>query len=59
MHYFDSSHPLASYRFASELSSLLQKHCPAGNTLVFLCIGSDRATGDTVKYKQGKIRNFI
>ena len=48
MHYFDSSHPIASYRFASELSSLLQKHCPAGNTLVFLCIGSDRATGDSL-----------
>ena len=46
MHYYDSSQPLASYKFAEELSSLLQKLCSPGHTLVFLCIGSDRATGD-------------
>lgn len=46
MKYYDSSLPLTSYDFSNELSSLLQKHCPAGYTLVFLCIGSDRATGD-------------
>lgn len=46
MHYFDSSERLTSYKFADELSSLLSKHCPPNHTLVFLCIGSDRATGD-------------
>ena len=48
MLYFDSSRPLTSYHFATELASLLQKHCPPGHTLVFLCIGSDRATGDSL-----------
>lgn len=46
MKYFDSSQPLASYKFSEELTLLLRKHYPAGHTLVFLCIGSDRATGD-------------
>jgi len=46
MQYFDSSQHLTSYKFADELSSLLYKHCPPNRTLVFLCIGSDRATGD-------------
>lgn len=46
MQYFDSSQPLTSYKFSNALASLLQKHCPPGHTLVFLCIGSDRATGD-------------
>lgn len=46
MQYYDSSQPLTSYKFADELACLLQKKCPPGHTLVFLCIGSDRATGD-------------
>lgn len=46
MLYFDSSQPFASYTFSGELASLLKKHCPSDHTLVFLCIGSDRATGD-------------
>lgn len=46
MKYFDSSLPLSTYKFSDELFSLLQKHCPPEHTLVFLCIGSDRATGD-------------
>ncbi len=46
MKYFDSALPLSSYKFSDELFALIQKHCPPGYTLVFLCIGSDRATGD-------------
>ena len=46
MQYFDSAHNSSSYRFADELSSLLQQHCSSKHTLVFLCVGSDRATGD-------------
>ena len=46
MQYYDSNYPLASYDFASSLFSLLEEHrCPK-STIVFLCIGSDRATGD-------------
>lgn len=48
MKYFDSALPLSSYKFSDELFALLQKHCPSGHTLVFLCIGSDRATGDSL-----------
>ncbi len=46
MQYYDSSRPLTSYKFGDALAELLQKQCPPGYTLVFLCIGSDRATGD-------------
>lgn len=46
MQYFDSTHASSSYKFADELSLLLQRHCSQKHTLVFLCVGSDRATGD-------------
>jgi len=46
MLYFNSAHSSSSSKFADEFSSLLQKCCPPEHTLVFLCVGSDRATGD-------------
>ena len=60
MQYFDSSRRMASYQFADELLSLLYKHCPPDHTLVFLCVGSDRATGDCLGpilgYKLSRLR---
>lgn len=46
MQYFDSAHISSSYKFADEFSLLLQQHCSSKHTPVFLCVGSDRATGD-------------
>ena len=46
MQYFDSANTASSYKFADELRLLLQRHCSPKHTLIFLCIGSDRATGD-------------
>lgn len=46
MQYFDSAHASSSYKFADELYLLLKRNCSPKQTLVFLCIGSDRATGD-------------
>ena len=48
MQYFNSVSSSSSYKFADEFTALLQKHCPASHTFVFLCIGSDRATGDSL-----------
>lgn len=60
MQYFDSSHSSSSYKFATELSLLLQQHCLPKHTLVFLCVGSDRATGDCLGpilgYKLSRLR---
>ena len=60
MQYFDSSHSSSSYKFASELRLLLQQHCHPKHTLVFLCVGSDRATGDCLGpilgYKLSRLR---
>ena len=46
MNYYQSSDSLAPYEFGDALYSLLQKHSCLNKTIVFLCIGSDRATGD-------------
>lgn len=46
MQYYNSVSSSSSYKFADEFALLLQKNCSPKNTLVFLCIGSDRATGD-------------
>ena len=60
MQYFDSSHSSSSYKFAAELSLLLQQHYLPKHTLVFLCVGSDRATGDCLGpilgYKLSRLR---
>lgn len=60
MQYFNSVSSSSSYKFADEFTALLQKHCPASHTFVFLCIGSDRATGDCLGpllgYKLSRLR---
>lgn len=44
--YYNSEIPAASLDFSSALKTLLCRQRAENRTLVFLCIGSDRATGD-------------
>jgi putative sporulation protein YyaC len=46
LNYYNSENPTTPYEFSSALKTLLQEKQLSGRTLVFLCIGSDRATGD-------------
>lgn len=46
LQYYNSESPTAAYEFSTALKYLLDQHCLQDRTLVFLCIGSDRATGD-------------
>lgn len=46
-HYFDPEQTDSLACFASLLESMLKKH-PSFHDLVLLCIGSDRATGDSL-----------
>ncbi len=46
IYYFNPEEQLASYYFGEALSKLLEENYRRGQELVFLCIGSDRATGD-------------
>lgn len=46
--YFDASNTHTPYHFGKELATLIKKNMAPGQELVFLCIGSDRATGDSL-----------
>jgi putative sporulation protein YyaC len=58
--YFDAKDKLASFRLAECLSKLLLEHNLVYETVVVLCIGTDRVTGDSlgplVGYKLSKSR---
>jgi putative sporulation protein YyaC len=44
--YFDSNEQNSAYELGLALSVLIKKHVLHDKNIVFLCIGSDRATGD-------------
>ncbi len=44
--YFNSTEKNIAYEMGCMLSDLLREHVVANKTIIFLCIGSDRATGD-------------
>lgn len=46
--YYDARDGRAPYHFGLELRRTLRQHRMPGQELVFLCIGSDRATGDSL-----------
>lgn len=48
IYYFNPEENLAAIRFSKTLSSLIAEYCEPGRQLVFLCIGSDRVTGDSL-----------
>lgn len=48
MFYYNSSQLSSTYEFGSQLLQLIASERKPGQPLVFLCIGSDRATGDSL-----------
>lgn len=46
--YYDISSSKSPFLFSRKLFSLIQKENPTKRPLVFLCIGSDRSTGDSL-----------
>lgn len=65
IHYYNAEDLASSARFGQTLSALLQERLQPSDTLVFLCIGSDRATGDSLgpligyKLEQNPNRNYF
>lgn len=60
IYYFDSKDRFSTFEFSKLLSELITARTYEQKTLIFLCIGSDRATGDClgpiIGYKLGKIQ---
>jgi putative sporulation protein YyaC len=63
--YFNSTEKSTAYEMGCTLSDLIREHVLSNRTIIFLCIGSDRATGDCLgpiigykltKYK--KLHNY-
>ncbi len=46
LHYFDCQEEASIYRFCRELNTLVQSKISKKHSVIILCIGSDRATGD-------------
>lgn len=59
--YFDSNNQNSAYELGLALSVLIRKHALFDKDIIFLCIGSDRATGDClgpiIGYKLAKYIN--
>jgi putative sporulation protein YyaC len=47
-YYFNSLENLSAFHFSKALTELLQKYKKKNTKIIFLCIGSDRATGDSL-----------
>ena len=62
INYFDSSEKSSAYELGQMLSDILLEHVRSNRSIVFLCIGSDRATGDSlgpiIGYKLSKFNKF-
>jgi len=60
--YFDSTEKSSAYELGQMLSDLMKEQVLSNKTIVFLCIGSDRATGDClgpiIGYKLSKYKNL-
>jgi putative sporulation protein YyaC len=60
--YFNSSEQNTAYELGMTLSDLIKEHVLTNKSLVFLCIGSDRATGDClgpiIGYKLSKYQKL-
>ncbi len=58
--YFNSSEKNTAYELGCTLSDLMREHFLSNRTIIFLCIGSDRATGDClgpiIGYKLSKYK---
>ncbi|BCN28855.1 spore protease YyaC [Anaeromicropila herbilytica] len=60
IYYFNSNDSFSTFEFSKVLSKLITKQTYESQTIVFLCIGSDRATGDClgpmIGYKLSKLQ---
>ncbi len=60
--YFNSTEKNIAYELGCMLSELLRAHVLANRSIIFLCIGSDRATGDClgpiIGYKLSKYKKY-
>lgn len=60
--YYDSAEKTTAYELGNTLSELIKEQVLQGKTIIFLCIGSDRATGDClgpiIGYKLSKYKNY-
>jgi putative sporulation protein YyaC len=63
LYYFNTKDRYSVYDFSKTLQELIQKSMHHNRQIVFLCIGSDRATGDClgpiVGYKLSKLQHNI
>ncbi len=60
--YYDSAEKTTPYELGNTLSELIKEQVLQGKTIIFLCIGSDRATGDClgpiIGYKLSKYKSY-
>lgn len=60
--YFNSTEKNTAYELGCILSDLMKEHVLSNRSIVFLCIGSDRATGDClgpiIGYKLSKFKKY-
>jgi putative sporulation protein YyaC len=60
--YFDSTEKTTAYEMGTTLSELIKEQVLLNRTIIFLCIGSDRATGDClgpiIGYKLSKYKKY-
>lgn len=60
--YFNSTDKSSAYELGKMLSELMKEHVLSNRAIIFLCIGSDRATGDClgpiIGYKLSKYKNL-
>jgi putative sporulation protein YyaC len=60
--YFNSTEKTTAYEMGSTLSELIKEQVLLNRTIIFLCIGSDRATGDClgpiIGYKLSKYKKY-
>lgn len=47
-YYYNSINKSASIELGNALSKMIDMHISCGQTIIFLCIGSDRSTGDSL-----------
>ncbi len=65
VYYYNAEDYTSSVQFGQAFSSLLQNRLAPDQTLIFLCIGSDRATGDSLgpligyKLEQNPNQNYL
>jgi len=60
--YFNAYEKNSAYELGCSLSDLIREHVLSNKTIIFLCIGSDRATGDClgpiIGYKLSKYKKY-